>query len=134
MKTEKNLSSFGEITYSQTQPRKEAVYVPFPSWLNEKTVTLLSDQNIHLLFHHQRKAIESIYNGENTVISTGTSSGKSLCYQIPLIEMLLSDEFSTAILIFPTKALTQDQHRSLTRLFPEMAEYISIYDGDTGFP
>ena len=131
MKTEKELSSFGEITYSHTQPRKEAVYVPFPSWLNEKTVSLLSDQNIHLLYHHQRKAIESIYNGENTVISTGTSSGKSLCYQIPLIEMLLSDESSTAILIFPTKALTQDQHRSLTRLFPEKTEYIAIYDGDT---
>ena len=125
------LSKFGEITYTHMQYRKDAVYVPLPTWLNEKTVSLLSDQNIHLLFHHQRKAIESVYNGENTVISTGTSSGKSLCYQIPLIEMLLSDESATAILIFPTKALTQDQHRSLTGLFPEKADKIAIYDGDT---
>ena len=107
------------------------MYVPLPVWLNEKTVSLLSDQNIHLLYRHQRAAIESVYNGENVVISTGTSSGKSLCYQIPLIEMLLSDENATAVLVFPTKALTQDQHRSLTSLIPEQAEKIAVYDGDT---
>lgn len=125
------LSEFGEITYTHHQAKKDAVYVPIPTWLNEKTVSLLSDKGIRLLYHHQRKAIESIYNGENTLISTGTASGKSLCFQIPLIEMLLSDERSTAILIFPTKALTQDQHRSLTQLFPEKADRIAIYDGDT---
>ena len=129
---EKNpLAKFGEITYSETRPRREAVYVPLPAWLNDRTFSLLSDQNIHLLYHHQRKAIEAVYNGENVVISTGTSSGKSLCYQIPLIEMLLSDENATAILVFPTKALTQDQHRSLTALIPEQAEKIAVYDGDT---
>ena len=131
MESKNPLAKFGEITYSETQPHKDAVYVPLPVWLNEKTVSLLSDQNIHLLYRHQRKAIESIYNGENAVISTGTSSGKSLCYQIPLIEMLLSDENATAILVFPTKALTQDQHRSLTSLIPEQAEKIAVYDGDT---
>ena len=129
---EKNpLAKFGEITYSETRPRREAVYVPLPAWLNDRTFSLLSDQNIHLLYHHQRKAIEAVYNGENVVISTGMSSGKSLCYQIPLIEMLLSDENATAILVFPTKALTQDQHRSLTALIPEQAEKIAVYDGDT---
>lgn len=131
MEPKNPLAKFGEITYSETQPHKDAVYVPLPVWLNEKTVSLLSDQNIHLLYRHQRAAIESVYNGENVVISTGTSSGKSLCYQIPLIEMLLSDENSTAILVFPTKALTQDQFRSLTSLIPEQAEMIAVYDGDT---
>ena len=131
MQTEKLLSALGEITYKRIQPAKEAVYVPLPVWLNEKTCSLLSERNIHLLYHHQRKAIEAVYNGENVVISTGTSSGKSLCYQIPLIEMLLSDENAAAVLIFPTKALTQDQHRSLTSLIPEMADRIIIYDGDT---
>lgn len=126
-----SFEKYGEITYTETQHAKEAVYVPLPAWLNEKTFSRLSDKGIHLLYHHQRKAIESIYNGDNVVISTGTSSGKSLCYQIPLIEMLDSDERSTAILVFPTKALTQDQHRSLVSLVPEFAEKIVIYDGDT---
>ncbi len=131
MESRNPLEKFGEITYSDTQPHKDAVYVPLPVWLNDKTVSLLSDRNIHLLYAHQREAIESVYNGENVVISTGTSSGKSLCYQIPLVEMLLSDESATAILVFPAKALTQDQHRSLTALIPELAEKIAVYDGDT---
>ena len=126
-----SLSGIGEITYSKIQPRKDARYVPLPVWLSEKTVSLLAERNIHLLYYHQRKALEAAFNNENVVISTGTSSGKSLCYQIPLAEMLLADEQSTAILVFPTKALTQDQHRSLTRLIPEMADRIAVYDGDT---
>ena len=74
MEPKNPLAKFGEITYSETQPHKDAVYVPLPVWLNEKTVSLLSDQNIHLLYRHQRAAIESVYNGENVVISTGTST------------------------------------------------------------
>lgn len=131
MSKDKSIADFGEITYTHTIKNKDAVYVPIPEWLNEKTHALLSEKNIHLLYRHQRKAIEAIYNSENVIISTGTSSGKSLCYQIPLIEMLLSDENATAILVFPTKALTQDQHRSLTGLFPEKSDKIAIYDGDT---
>lgn len=131
MEAKQDLSKLGEITYSRTEQRRDALYVPLPVWLNEKTVSLLSDSGINLLYRHQRTALEAAYNNENVVISTGTSSGKSLCYQIPLIEMLLSDERATAILIFPTKALTQDQHRSLTKLFPEKADKIAIYDGDT---
>ena len=131
MEQDHMLSQFGEITWLQTQAQKDAVYVPLPVWLNEKTISILSQNGINLLYNHQRKAVEAVYNGENVVISTGTASGKSLCYQIPLIEMLLSDEQSCAIMIFPTKALTQDQHRSLTRLFPEKADRIFVYDGDT---
>lgn len=86
---------------------------------------------LHFLYLHQKQALEAAANGENVVISTGTASGKSLCYQIPIIDMLLADETSTAILVFPTKALTQDQYKSLLKLIPEKREYISIYDGDT---
>lgn len=131
MDSEHSFSKFGEITCEQTNHQKDPVCVPVPVWLNEKTISILSDHNINLLYRHQRRAIESIYNVENVVISTGTSSGKSLCYQIPLIEMLLSDDVSTAILVFPTKALTQDQYRTLISLYPEKADKIAIYDGDT---
>ena len=131
MGSEQELSKFGEITYAEKQRQKDALYVPLPVWLNEKTVSLLSDSGINLLYRHQREALEAAFNNDNVVISTGTSSGKSLCYQIPLIEMLLADDKATAVMIFPTKALTQDQHRSLTGLFPEKADKIAIYDGDT---
>ena len=125
------LSRYGDITYTQVEPKKDPLYVPLPVWLHEKTVSLISNAGINLIYQHQRTAIEAAANNDNVVISTGTSSGKSLCYQIPLIEMLLADERATAILVFPTKALTQDQHRALTRLFPEKADRIFIYDGDT---
>ena len=131
MGSEQDISKYGEITYTEKQRQKDAVYVPLPVWLNEKTVSLLSDAGINLLYRHQRQALEAAFNNDNVVISTGTSSGKSLCYQIPLIEMLLSDEKATAVMIFPTKALTQDQYRSLTKLFPEKADRIAVYDGDT---
>lgn len=131
MERSKILSEFGEITYSRIQKQKDAVYVPVPAWLSEKTVSILSENGINLLYSHQRKAIEAACNNDNVVISTGTSSGKSLCYQIPLIEMLLSDENAAAIMVFPTKALTQDQYRSLTRMIPEKADRIAVYDGDT---
>ena len=134
MERKQELEKIGEITYSASQRREDAVYVPLPVWLNEKTVSILSDNGIHLLYEHQRKAIEAAANNDNVVISTGTSSGKSLCYQIPLIEMMLADEDATAILIFPTKALTQDQYRSLVRLYPEKADRIAVYDGDTPGP
>ena len=128
---EQPLSKFGEITYSNLEPQKDALYVPLPVWLQEKTVSLVSNAGINLIYQHQRKALEAAANNDNVVISTGTSSGKSLCYQIPLIEMLLADERATAVLVFPTKALTQDQHRALTSLIPEKADRIFIYDGDT---
>ena len=103
MNTERELSQLGEITYSQSEKQKDALYVPMPVWLSEKTVSLLSANGINLLYRHQRKAIEASCSNQNVVISTGTSSGKSLCYQIPLIEMLASDENASAILIFPTQ-------------------------------
>ncbi len=131
MERSRTLSEFGDITYSRLLNRKDAVYAPIPIWLNDKTVSILSENGINLLYGHQRKAVEAAFNNDNVVISTGTSSGKSLCYQIPLIEMLLSDENASAIMVFPTKALTQDQYRSLTHLFPEKADRIAVYDGDT---
>ena len=103
MERSRTLSEFGDITYSRLLNRKDAVYAPIPIWLNDKTVSILSENGINLLYGHQRKAVEAVFNNDNVVISTGTSSGKSLCYQIPLIEMLLSDENASAIMVFLPK-------------------------------
>jgi DEAD/DEAH box helicase domain-containing protein len=99
---------------------------PIPHALNER----LADQGIGRLYRHQARAIESIRAGANTVIVAGTASGKSLCYQIPIIESLLAADAATALLLYPTKALAQDQLRSIHKLaVPEMVE--ATYDGDT---
>jgi DEAD/DEAH box helicase domain-containing protein len=100
---------------------------PLPAPLTDQ----LSALGIDRLYRHQARAIESIRAGTNTVIVAGTASGKSLCYQIPIIESLLADDGSTALLLYPTKALAQDQLRSIHKLaVPAMVE--ATYDGDTG--
>lgn len=89
------------------------------------------------LYAHQVKALQCINKGENVVISTGTASGKSLCYQIPIIEQFYKTGSSTALLLYPTKALTQDQLNSFNSLSTILGQNFinkpiaSVYDGDT---
>ncbi len=97
----------------------------------EKSLSILG---INHLYSHQIEAINAINQGLNVVIVTGTASGKSLCYQIPILQSILEKGFPTALLLFPTKALTYDQLRAIKGLekllFPE-AELSAVYDGDT---
>ncbi len=90
----------------------------------------LAELGVERLYRHQVRAIETIRAGTNTVIVAGTASGKSLCYQLPIIESLAGGEGATALLLYPTKALAQDQLRSIHKLaVPSMTE--ATYDGDT---
>lgn len=86
-------------------------------------------------YSHQAEALNSIHRGENLIITTSTSSGKSLIYQLSAIDMLLKDPDSTFMYIFPTKALAQDQKRSFQTLLsriPQLSHVIvDTYDGDT---
>lgn len=86
-------------------------------------------------YTHQAEAINAIHNGENAIITTSTSSGKSLIYQLSAIDLLLKDPESTFMYIFPTKALAQDQKRSFVALASKIPELSGIivdtYDGDT---
>jgi DEAD/DEAH box helicase domain-containing protein len=86
------------------------------------------------LYSHQATAVEHIRNGDNIVIVTGTASGKTLCYTIPVVEALLEDSKATMLFIYPTKALAQDQLRGLS-LFRAPDSGIQFmagtYDGDT---
>ncbi|QLQ80985.1 hypothetical protein HG537_0E03400 [Torulaspora globosa] len=86
-------------------------------------------------YTHQAEAINAIHNGENAIITTSTSSGKSLIYQLSAIDLLLKDPESTFMYIFPTKALAQDQKRSFVALasrIPELSNIVvETYDGDT---
>lgn len=86
-------------------------------------------------YSHQAAAINSIHRGENVIITTSTSSGKSLIYQLSAIDMLLKDSESTFMYIFPTKALAQDQKRAFQKLLSKIPQLshvlVDTYDGDT---
>ncbi|KAL3674818.1 hypothetical protein V7S43_000745 [Phytophthora oleae] len=90
--------------------------------------------NIKQLYSHQFEAIEAIRRGENAVLSTSTASGKSLAYNIPVLDTLLEDPKATSMYLFPTKALAQDQLKALRRFLEAAGLPLHIgatFDGDT---
>jgi DEAD/DEAH box helicase domain-containing protein len=98
--------------------------------LRPETITLLARRKIDDLYTHQARAIDALRAGGNIVVATGTASGKSLCYQVPILEAALAGTNDTALALFPTKALAQDQLRSMRSwLVPGLRAY--SYDGDS---
>ncbi|UCE98540.1 MAG: DEAD/DEAH box helicase [Dehalococcoidia bacterium] len=94
----------------------------------------LKEKGLLPLYSHQAQAINHTRHGNNVIIATSSASGKSLCYNIPIIERLLIYSRSCAIYLFPTKALAQDQLRSFTDTFcPHLVRYeqVATFDGDT---
>ncbi|KAK9795209.1 hypothetical protein WJX73_000198 [Symbiochloris irregularis] len=95
----------------------------------------LADRGIAQLFSHQARAVDAVISGDHVVVCTSTASGKSLCYALPIIEALSENRNSCALLMFPTKALAQDQLRALrlllTSAFGAQAPKVEVYDGDT---
>lgn len=96
---------------------------------------LYNTRGITQLYSHQAEAINNLYDGHNVIVSTSTSSGKSLIYQIPVLHELEKDKQARAMYIFPTKALAQDQRRSLKDLLQYMDGLQDLicetFDGDT---
>jgi DEAD/DEAH box helicase domain-containing protein len=107
--------------------------VSIPDVLNPQVQHALENAGIERLYAHQRDALESAFDGP-TVVTTGTASGKSLCFQLPTLEVLTGDRAARALYLYPTKALAQDQARSLQRFGLTRALRPAIYDGDTPRP
>ena len=100
--------------------------------LSDETMEALGDIGVHSFFYHQAEAINAIQDGHNVIVSTSTSSGKSLCYNVPIVEDLCSDKSKKALYLFPTKALSQDQSRGLDRITTLHSNLRhDIFDGDT---
>ncbi|WP_213974351.1 DEAD/DEAH box helicase [Tepidanaerobacter acetatoxydans] len=121
------------ITCWKVIPEKHGEYEDFPEYLNQKLVSALKKKGIYGLYSHQRKALDEVTAKNNITVVTPTASGKSLCYNLPVLNDLLADKNSRAIYLFPTKALSQDQVSELMNLVNVMGENIKTftYDGDT---
>lgn len=119
-----------QIAGSFVLPERVALYEDLDFELSENLTTSL---DIKGFYSHQAEALDAIHRGENVIISTSTSSGKSLIYQIPVLNILENVPQSTAMYIFPTKALAQDQKRSFQTLMNKMGLHalVDTYDGDT---
>ncbi|MDR2898581.1 MAG: DEAD/DEAH box helicase [Spirochaetaceae bacterium] len=120
----------------RTIPAREGVSAPLPDSLHPELKTALGRHGIRSLYSHQAEAWESVRNGNNTVIVTPTASGKTLCYNLPVMQTLLEDPKARALYLFPTKALSQDQQSALNEIVftgTEMTAPLKIctYDGDT---
>lgn len=119
------------VVYRKHLAAKEAEFVPFPSFIDARIRLRLAERGIFSVYRHQAEALTAVYNHDDVVVATGTSSGKSLCYQVPILEQALLSPIDCALLIFPTKALTQDQLTTFRRLLPEFRSQIAVFDGDT---
>jgi DEAD/DEAH box helicase domain-containing protein len=122
----------GQIFHIESIPELKARYDTLNKPLRRRLQRWLDNNNIRL-WRHQAEAINSIRNGNNTVIVTSTASGKSLCYNLPVLDSILSNEKTTALYIFPTKALARDQYLNLKKVLTETnikQTRAGIYDGD----
>ncbi len=124
------------LVHWHTLPARPARFGELQPPLAASIGAALSGLGIERLYTHQVCAIEALRAGRDTVVVTGTASGKSLCFHLPVLERLLEEPGATALYLFPTKALAQDQLKSLTRLAHGGVElagllHAGVYDGDT---
>ena len=119
-----------ELAYLGTEPARDAQKVPLPDELNPRVREALAAQGIGRLYTHQAEAWEAAARGEHLVVTTGTASGKTLAFNLPVLDALAREPNRRALYLYPTKALAQDQLRSLGSVrLPRLRA--AIYDGDT---
>jgi DEAD/DEAH box helicase domain-containing protein len=118
------------ITHVEQVPARDGHPVDWPSWVSPALIEALAGHGIEQPWSHQAAAASLANSGTHVVLATGTASGKSLGYQLPVLSRLLTDERATALYISPAKALAADQLRSVTRLGLDGIRP-ATYDGDT---
>jgi DEAD/DEAH box helicase domain-containing protein len=119
-----------EVAYVGNEPARAPRFAPIPDDLHPKVRAALAEAGIEQLFTHQADAWDAAQQGEHLVVATGTASGKTLAFNLPVLDSLARQPKGRAIYLYPTKALAQDQIRSLTELKPPGVKP-AIYDGDT---
>lgn len=128
----------------RTVPGQAARYAPLPTGLHPALPAALALRGIDQLYQHQAETVAAALQGRNVAVVTPTASGKTLCYNLPVMHALLTEPTARALYLFPTKALAHDQLAELNRLAatvdqgagdgsfaPAIAGTIAAYDGDT---
>ncbi len=123
----------GAITAWRHFPPKSPRYGAWPEYLDARLSAQLRARGMERPYTHQEEAIDRLRRGEHVVIVTPTASGKTLCYNVPVVQRILEDPMARALYIFPTKALAQDQMIELHALTTALDAGIKTftYDGDT---
>jgi DEAD/DEAH box helicase domain-containing protein len=119
-----------ELAHITTEPAREARTAPLPDSLEPAVREALAGRGIDELYAHQADAYAAARGGGNVIVTTGTASGKTLAFNLPVLDALAADRHARALYLYPTKALAQDQARSLGGL-GLAAVRAAIYDGDT---
>lgn len=121
------------VTEWRVLPAREAKYAPFPQELDARIVQVLKARGIERLYTHQRQALDCALAGRDFVVVTPTASGKTLCYNLPVLNAILKDDAARALYLFPTKALSSDQVSELYSMVEALGADIKAftYDGDT---
>jgi DEAD/DEAH box helicase domain-containing protein len=124
----------GQIVRVHEAPARAADYATDTAGLSDSTRRMLSALGVKRLYSHQAEAIRAVRAGRDVLVVTGTASGKSLCYVAPIVEMLREKRDGRALLLFPTKALCQDQYKAFgdgLRAAGHGDVQAGVYDGDT---
>jgi DEAD/DEAH box helicase domain-containing protein len=119
-----------ELAYLTTAPARAARTAPIPEALRPELRDALARRGIAELYEHQAQAYEAAVAGRHVIVTTGTASGKTLAFNLPVLDALAADPKSRALYLYPTKALAQDQARGLAELAVPGVR-AAIYDGDT---
>lgn len=121
------------VTEWRVLPAREARYASFPEELDARIVQVLQGRGIERLYTHQRQALDCALAGRDFVVVTPTASGKTLCYNLPVLNAILKDNAARALYLFPTKALSSDQVSELYSMVEALGADIKAftYDGDT---
>jgi DEAD/DEAH box helicase domain-containing protein len=112
---------------------REAKYAPMPDWVSRELAAAYAGKGVAELYTHQAAAAQAVRAGSNAVVVTPTASGKTLCYNLPILNAVLENLDTRALYLFPTKALAQDQLAELHDLSGRLEHRFGVftYDGDT---
>ncbi|HEX2433280.1 MAG TPA: DEAD/DEAH box helicase, partial [Gaiellaceae bacterium] len=119
-----------ELAHLTTEPARSAHAAPVPEDLHQRVRDALESAGVAELFTHQAEAWEAARRGEHLIVTTGTASGKTLAFNLPVLDALARNPKQRALYLYPTKALAQDQVRALVELQPPGIKP-AIHDGDT---
>jgi DEAD/DEAH box helicase domain-containing protein len=123
----------GDVTLDHVIPARPATTTPLPADLRPELAAALGSRGVDRLYSHQAEAYAHVRSGRNVVVVTPTASGKTLCYNLPVLQGLMERPDSRALYLFPTKALAQDQLAELSTLSSRLPidVKVAVYDGDT---